>query len=135
VSHSLNYTKRLIYCCCRLLHRRLLPWTKPPPTSLLLGTRRDLTRGKAELVAENALLRQQLILLRRQIKRPIGTKTDRLLLVLLAKAVGAWRQALLIVRPETLFKWYRQGCAPLLEAQVKGEVGKSEGESPDHGLE
>jgi putative transposase len=129
VFHILNQTKRLIYFCCRLLHRRFLRWTKPPPTSLLLGTIRDLTRGKAELVAENALLRQQLIILRRQIKRPICTKTDRPLLVLLAKAVRAWRQALLIVQPETLLKWYRQGCAPLLEAQIKGEVGTSEGES------
>jgi putative transposase len=69
----------------------------------------DLARGKSELIAENALLRQQLIILRRQIKRPRYTKTDRLLLVLLARAVRAWRQALLIVQPETLLKWYRQG--------------------------
>jgi putative transposase len=69
----------------------------------------DLTRGKAELVAENALLRQQLILLRRQIKRPRYTKTDRLLLVLLAKVTRTWRQAHFIVQPETLLKWHRQG--------------------------
>jgi putative transposase len=69
----------------------------------------DLTRGKAELVAENALLRQQLILLRRQIKRPRYTKTDRLLLVLLARVTRTWRQALFIVQPETLLKWHRQG--------------------------
>src|SRR5215467_13975129 len=43
-----------------------------------------MTRGKAELLAENALLRQQLIILCRQVKRPVYKKTDRLLLVLLA---------------------------------------------------
>jgi putative transposase len=64
----------------------------------------DLARGKSELLAENALLRQQLILLRRQIKRPRYTKTDRLLPVLLARAVRAWRLALLIVQPETLLR-------------------------------
>jgi putative transposase len=69
----------------------------------------DLTRGKAELVAENAFLRQQLILLRRQIKRPTYRQSDRILLVLLARAVRAWRQALLIVQPETLLQWHRQG--------------------------
>ncbi len=58
---------------------------------------------------ENALLRQQLIILRRQSKRPACTKRDRILLVLLAKAVRAWRQALLIVQPETLLRWHRQG--------------------------
>jgi putative transposase len=68
-----------------------------------------LTRGKAELVAENAFLRQQLILLRRQIKRPPYRQSDRILLVLLARAVGTGRQALLIVQPETLLRWHRQG--------------------------
>jgi transposase InsO family protein len=125
VSHILNHTKHLIYFCCRLLHRRFLRWTKPPPTSLLLGSIRDLTRGKAELVAENALLRQQLIILRRQIKRPICTKTDRLLLVLLAKAVRAWRQALLIVQPETLLKWYRQGFRLFWKQKSKAKSAKA----------
>jgi putative transposase len=69
----------------------------------------DLGRGKSELVAENILLRQQLIILRRQTKRPHITQTDRLLLVLLARAVRTWKQALLIVQPETLLKWHRQG--------------------------
>ena len=50
----------------------------------------DLARGKSALVAENALLRQQLILLRRQVKRPVCTKTDRILLVILARAVRTW---------------------------------------------
>src|SRR2546421_5946874 len=60
-------------------------------------------------MAENALLRQQLIVLRRHVKRPTFTKTDRLLLVLLARAVRTWKHALLIVQPETLLRWHRQG--------------------------
>jgi hypothetical protein len=44
-------------------------------------------------VAENALLRQQLIILSRQVKRPAYAKTDRMLLVLLARMVQAWKQA------------------------------------------
>jgi hypothetical protein len=74
-------------------------WTEPLHTSLLLGTIMDLSRGKAELIAENALFRQQLIVLRRQIKRLTCTTTDRLLLMLPAKAVLTWRQALCIVQP------------------------------------
>ena len=38
-----------------------------------------------------------------------GTPRDRVLLVLLASRVRAWRQALLIVQPETLLRWHRQG--------------------------
>jgi len=73
----------------------------------MLGMLTDLARSKSELVAENALLRQQLIILRRQVKRPACTKTDRMLLVLLARIVRSWKQALLIVQPETLLRWHR----------------------------
>ena len=73
------------------------------------GTLTDLARSKSELVAENALLRQQIIILRRQVKRPACTKTDRMLLVLLARMVRSWKQALLIVQPETLLRWHRLG--------------------------
>ncbi|OLC62173.1 MAG: hypothetical protein AUH89_01690 [Ktedonobacter sp. 13_1_40CM_4_52_4] len=58
------------------LQKRFLCWVKPPTTSLLLGTFADLLREKSELIAENALLRQQLIILRRQIKRPVYQKTE-----------------------------------------------------------
>jgi putative transposase len=75
----------------------------------MLGTLTDLVRSKSELVAENALLRQQLIILRRQVKRPACTKTDRMLLVLLSRMVRTWKQALVIVQPETLLRWHRQG--------------------------
>ena len=59
-------------------------------------------------MTENALLRQQLIILRRQVKRPACTKTDRMLLVLLARAVRAWKQTLFIIQPETLLRWHRE---------------------------
>ena len=45
----------------------------------------DLTRSKSELVLENALLRQQLIVLQRHVKRPVLTWRDRVLLVLIAR--------------------------------------------------
>jgi hypothetical protein len=132
VSRVLQYIKQGVYFCSHLLQRCFLRWTQPPRSSLLLGTGMDLTRGKAELVAENAFLRQQLIMLRRQIKRPTYRKSDRILLVLLARAVRAWKQALLIVQPETLLRWHRQGLRLFLEAQIKAEVHTSEGGSRDH---
>src|SRR5712691_8974805 len=90
------------------LRARFLQWTRPLTSSLPLGTLADLGRSKAELVAENALLRQQLIILRRQVKRPACTRRDRVLLVLLARAVRAWKQTLFIVQPETLLRWHRE---------------------------
>jgi hypothetical protein len=68
------------------VQQRLLYWTRPMSRSLLTGTLTDLARTKAEFVAENGLLRQQLIMLRRQGKRPTCTMTDRLLLLLLTRA-------------------------------------------------
>src|SRR5207248_8439961 len=87
---------------------RFTRWTKPITSSLPLGTLADLGRSKSELIAENALLRQQLIVLRRQVKRPAFTRTDRILLVLLARLVRTWNQALLIVQPDTLLRWHRE---------------------------
>jgi putative transposase len=74
-----------------------------------VGTLTDLARSKSELVAENALLRQQLIILSRHVKRPVFKKSDRMLLVLLARAGRTWKQALFIIQPETLLRWHRQG--------------------------
>jgi putative transposase len=91
-----------------LLQERVLRWIKPSTTSLVFGTLADLTRGKAELLAENALLRQQLIILRRQMKRPVYRKTDRVLLVFLARMVRTWKQALFLAQPETLLRWHRE---------------------------
>ena len=88
------------------LRARFLQWSKPLASSLTLQTLADLGRSKSELVAENALLRQQLIILKRQVKRPTCTKADRVLLVFLARMVQTWRQALFLVQPETLLRWH-----------------------------
>lgn len=97
----LSSIKRRVCFCFHVLQERVLRLIKPPPTSLVLGTLADLTRGKAELLAENALLRQQLLILLRQVKHPVYRKTDRLLLVLLARMVRTWKEALFLIQPET----------------------------------
>ena len=98
------WIKQRVSFCFHALQERVLRWIKPPTTSLVFGTLSDLTRGKAELLAENALLHQQLLILRRQVKRPVYRKTDRLLLVLLARMVRTWKEALFLVQPETLLR-------------------------------
>src|SRR6266550_4338282 len=98
--------KRLVGPLVTGLRAGFLQWTRPLTSSLPLETLADLGRSKSELIAENALLRQQLIVLRRQVKRPAFTRTDRILLVLLARLVRTWNQALLIVQPDTLLRWH-----------------------------
>jgi len=63
------------------LDRRLMAATKL--AALVAGTLSDLVRGKPALVVENALLRQQLVILQRSVTRPRCTPADRTLLVLL----------------------------------------------------
>ncbi len=72
-----------------------------------IGAARDLTRTRSELLAENALLRQQVIVLRRSIERPRLHRDDRLLLLILARLTRRWRDALHVVNPETLLRWHR----------------------------
>ncbi len=104
----------------RAVHRRLLAWTRPaigPPGGSTVG---DLTRTKAALIAENAFLRQQLVVLSRQGKRPVLHPADRLRLVLLARLDRGWRAALLIVQPDTLLRWHRQGFRLVWRARSRG---------------
>jgi hypothetical protein len=86
-------------------------------------------------VAENALLRQQLIILRRQVKRPACTKRDRMLLVLLARIVSTWKQALFIVQPETLLAVASSGLQTLLEVQIQSSFSQATDLSGDGGLD
>ncbi len=72
-----------------------------------IGAAGDLTRTRSELMAENALLPQQLIVLRRRIEHPRLHRDDRLLLLALARLTRRWRDALHVVSPETLLRWHR----------------------------
>jgi putative transposase len=66
-----------------------------------------MTRSNSELVLENALLRQQLNVLQRQVQRAKLSWHDRALFVLLASKLRTWRQTLVIVQPDTVLRWHR----------------------------
>lgn len=91
------------------LSKQVTRWTRPWTQTLIGGALADVARTKPALIAENALLRQQLIVLQRQVKHPALTPGDRVRLVLLARLTRTWRSALLIVQPQTLLRWHRQG--------------------------
>src|SRR5215510_13594132 len=62
-----------------------------------------------DLVLENLALRQQLAIFKRRSPRPKLQPTDRLFWVWLSKVWIAWRDTLIIVKPETVIAWHRQG--------------------------
>ncbi len=61
------------------------------------------------LALENLALRQQLAVMKRQRPRPRLRGTDRLFWVWLSKVWKDWQRALVIVKPETVIAWHRQG--------------------------
>jgi putative transposase len=120
---------RYARACLRAARQRLMVCLKPATSTPVGGAFGDLARTKAELVAENALLRQQLLVLRRQVKRPALTPADRLRLVLLARLARGWRAALLIVQPGTLLRWHRLGFR--LVWRAKSAAGRKRPQVPD----
>ena len=81
--------------------------TRPTTTAIAIGSLSDLKRNRKDLIIENAMLRQQLIVLKRQVKRPQLTQGDRLRLVFLSRLTRSWQHALHIVQPDTLLRWHR----------------------------
>jgi len=99
-------------------------WARPLALPPAAGTGADVMWSRAQLLAENALLRQQRLVLRRGVARPPMTPADRVLLVLLASRVRAWRQALLLVQPATLLRWHRTGFQALWRRESRPGPGQ-----------
>jgi putative transposase len=77
-----------------LLHLlRLLP--------VLCGSHRHLA-------LENLALRQQLAVYKKTLRRPRLHPSDRLFWVSLSRVWAEWRQALIIVTPDTVLRWHRR---------------------------
>jgi putative transposase len=90
---------------------------------LAFGTLGALLRPRTALVAENVALRHQLgVLLRSKPARLPLTSWDRALWAFVFHRFPGWRQNLVIVRPETVIAWHRQGFR--LFWRRKSEAGR-----------
>jgi len=78
---------------------------------LLLGTIRRLFQTRRSLLVENLLLRQQLVALNRRRPKPRLAMFDKLFWVLALRLSSGWKQALIVVSPETVVRWHRAGFA------------------------
>ena len=76
---------------------------------LVLGLIRAMFVSRGMLAAENMALRQQLLVLRRSVQRPKVNRADRIFWSWLSRLWSGWRSALLLVQPETVVRWHRQG--------------------------
>ncbi len=105
----ISWLQRLLSLLLSFANQLFRYLTDPARGSLLVGSLGDLSLSRAQLLAENALLRHQLLILQRQVKRPRLNRSDRFWLLLLASCISNWKQALLIIQPDTLLRWHRQG--------------------------
>ena len=80
-------------------------------TSLQLAIKTILSilKSRQALVLENLALRQQLAILNRSGKRPQLIPSDRMFWVMLSRIWSHWAKTLLIVQPETVVRWHREG--------------------------
>ncbi len=89
------------------------------PLPLVSGLVEDVFRTREELVAENLLLRQQLIVASRKIKQPMFRRWERGLFVVLASRLRRWHSATLLVKPDTVLRWHRDGFRLLWSRKSK----------------
>jgi hypothetical protein len=70
---------------------------------------RQLLLSRVALAAENLALRQQVTVLQRSVKRPRVHRRDRIFWVWLSRLWRGWRSSLIVVQPETVLRWHREG--------------------------
>jgi hypothetical protein len=77
---------------------------------VLLNLAASLFKSKSRLEAENAALRQQLIVLERKVRGRVQfTNSDRVFFIQLYRWCPSVLKAMMIMRPETLGSWHRAG--------------------------
>ncbi len=81
-------------------------------------------RSRTDLVLENAALRQQVDVFRRQTPRPKLRRGDRLYWIWLSRHWPGWRSALVLVKPETVLRWHREGYRRYWRYRSKGRPGR-----------
>jgi putative transposase len=76
---------------------------------VLLQSFRYLFYSWSDLLLENAALRQQVAVLKKENARPKISRFDRIFWVWLSRLWKKWQDALIIVTPETVVRWHRKG--------------------------
>ena len=94
--------------------------------TLSFGALVRLFRSRGDLVLENLALRQQLAVLKRRHPRPRLAFVDRLFWVAVSRFWSRWKQALIVVTPETVVRWHRAGFRLYwkLISRVREQVGR-----------
>ena len=111
----------------------------------LLGVLSSKDRAAEHVRLENLVLRHQVAILRRQVKRPVYRMRDRALLAAASRMLPRERWSAFLVHPETLLRWHRRLVAgkwtkphrrpgrPSLDPEIKALVLRLARENPRWG--
>ena len=86
----------------------------------LLWAMAAAVRPKALLIADNLCLRQQLLVLQRRKPHPRLEDADRRFWILACRWFNGWQTSLLVVKPETVLRWHRQGWRTYWRRRSRG---------------
>ena len=95
---------------------------------------RGVVRDRTELAAENLALRQQLALLTERKRRPRLRTRDRIFWVWLSRLWSGWLSVLMIVQPDTVIGWHRQGFRLYWRWKSRVKPGRPRIEAEIHNL-
>ena len=71
----------------------------------VLATFRSLFKSRRVLVLGNLALRQQVVELKRSVKRPHVTRINRVFWIVFTRYATSWRA----MHPDTVLRWHRAG--------------------------
>ncbi len=91
---------------------------------ILIAFVREIVLSRATLQLENIALRQQVVILKRERPRPWLRPLDRVFWVLISRLWPRWKDALVIVKPETVIGWHRSACSGIGNPATVGRVAR-----------
>ncbi len=80
--------------------------------------------SRSAIAAENLALRHQLGILQRSVKRPRLRQLDRILWVWLSLFLENLRSCLIVVKPDTVVRWHRDGFRLYWRWKSRGKPGR-----------
>jgi transposase InsO family protein len=89
-----------------------------------LAALRSAFCSRAVLLAENVVLRQQIVVLQRSVAKPRIRTRDRVVVALAAHIFGEVVKAVTIVRPETVVRWHRSFWRLIWRRKSQRPVGR-----------
>ena len=90
----------------------------------ILASIRLATANRRDLILEIAALRQQLEVLQRSGTKPRLRRADRRFWFWMSRNWPKWRSAMVIVKPDTVVRWHREGYRVFWRWKSGGKLGR-----------